>query len=78
MGGAAYDDPSFPPSSYLYGLQRASWILAALSLFGEYSRLEKLAIISVELGQLWCLSVGSWGVGPACYASDGHVGGRSG
>ncbi|KAG7529043.1 hypothetical protein FFLO_05805 [Filobasidium floriforme] len=33
VDGAAYDEPSFPPSSYLYGLQRASWILAALSLF---------------------------------------------
>lgn len=75
MDGAAYDEPSFPPTSYLYGLQRASWILAALSLFGECSRLEQLAMFSIELGQLSYLTLGSWGVGPACYASDGHVGG---
>jgi predicted MFS family arabinose efflux permease len=34
-GQSSYDEPSFPTSSYLYGLQCASWILAALSLFGE-------------------------------------------
>jgi hypothetical protein len=75
MGGAAYDDPSFPPSSYLYGLQRASWILAALSLFGECSRLEHPAMNSTEMAPLSCRYPGSWGVGSTRYASDGHVAG---
>lgn len=75
MDRAAYDEPSFPPSSYLYGLQRASWVLAALSLFGESQQLKHPAMFSVELGQLSCLSLGSWGIGPACYASDGNVAG---
>ena len=75
MDGAAYDEPSFPPSSYLYGLQRASWILAALSSFGEFQQLEHPAITSAEPVYLSCLFLGSWGVGSTRYASDGHVGG---
>ena len=58
-----YDDPSFPASSYLYGLQRASWILAALCLFGK-----QLRVMSKVCGPLIQRTAFSW-----CSGALGHV-----